>query len=86
MTQKMTEDLKEKKIDKNLLQKENQTLQNQLLMMQDLKSLQDQAFYRQQKLMILERQTQAQERQAKAMEDLARGSEETPLEESNEEE
>ena len=64
----MTKDLKEKKTEDDSLQKENQTLRSQLSIMQDLQNLQNTTYYRQQILMMLERQ-------ALAMEMLARNSE-----------
>ena len=64
----MTKDLKEKKTEDDSLQKENQTLRSQLSIMQDLQNLQNMTYYRQQILMMLERQ-------ALAMEMLARNSE-----------
>lgn len=61
----MIKEKKEKTTGEDSLKKENQILQNQLAMMQDLQSLRSTAVYRQQKLVLLERQTLAMENLAK---------------------
>lgn len=51
------------------LKEQNKNLQMQIQVLSDLSNLREESYYRQQKLIIIERIAQAEERQAKALED-----------------
>jgi len=74
----------EKKLEP--LKEENKTLKQQIAILSDLQNLKDTEYYRQQKLIMLQRQTKATERMALALENsLEESSEEEPAEEDEEE-
>lgn len=86
----MTSPIKQKKIEKNSLQKKNQTLQEELVQLQnqlevyrDLKNLENETVYRQQMLVLLERIAIALEKSL-GEEESSENSEEEPEEDEEE--
>ena len=80
MTKQEKEEKNAEQLKENKLEEENQTLQQQLKVMVDLNNLKDESYYRQQMLVMIERQALATERMALALENSIEEEAEVPEE------